>query len=88
MIGFATTLAEWFNFILGTPGAQDPITGKINVRDCAGMSATDCQDLLEEDGFSDVRVATVADWSTVTGNGPGVVVQVGVAVDYDGPIAG
>lgn len=53
--------AEWLNYQLGHPGAQDPISGKIIVPNCDGLTWTQCRDEMIGYGFAPPIKLTIDD---------------------------
>jgi hypothetical protein len=46
------TFAAWINYELGVPGAVDPITGKVIVPNCDGLTWTACRNQMTGFGFA------------------------------------
>jgi hypothetical protein len=46
------TFAAWINYELGVPGAEDPITGKVIVPNCDGLTWTACRNQMTGFGFA------------------------------------
>ncbi|WP_445148251.1 hypothetical protein [Baekduia sp. Peel2402] len=58
------TLAAWINYELGVPGAEDPITGKVIVPNCDGLTWVQCRDQMTGFGFATPVRIEIADEAT------------------------
>lgn len=74
---------DWLNYQLGSPGERDPISGDVNMPECAGATINACTATLEDLGITDYQVQTLPESNLSFANGEVVTSdpQPGTSVD-------